>query len=148
RSNLSEACAEPSTGSGPSVPRARLRAFLDRPPTQATQATQATERKGESAGVLPTTPADRSVLRYRAMVRYALAFAALSLLACNGCNHDGQPPPNSGANPAGTGAPSTGEVVVQAEDDGKAFDVARGATVTFKLQSNAGTGFMWMPTQV
>lgn len=81
--------------------------------------------------------------------RHSIAIAALSCLACNGCN-DGRSPPVS---PAGTessapAAPASGETVVRAEDDGKSFDVARGATVTFKLASNAGTGYVWMPTQV
>jgi predicted secreted protein len=38
--------------------------------------------------------------------------------------------------------------VVHAEDDGKTIDVARAATVTFALPSNAGTGYIWVPTQV
>jgi predicted secreted protein len=37
---------------------------------------------------------------------------------------------------------------VRAEDDGKAVEVARGGTVTFKLVSNSGTGYVWVPTQV
>jgi predicted secreted protein len=35
---------------------------------------------------------------------------------------------------------------VRVEDDGKTFDVASGATVTFRLASNAGTGYVWMPS--
>ena len=37
---------------------------------------------------------------------------------------------------------------MRVEDDGKSFDVARGAKVAFKLAANAGTGYAWMPTQV
>jgi predicted secreted protein len=92
--------------------------------------------------------------------RSALAFLPFSLLACNGC-HDGNAspaspasaavapsaaPPGNSATPVGAGA--AGETVVHAEDDGKSFDVARGATVTFSLPSNAGTGYIWVPTQV
>ncbi len=85
------------------------------------------------------------------MVHHAIAIAALSCLACNGCN-DGRSPPVSPASSESAApppaAPASGETVVRADDDGKAFDVARGATVTFKLASNAGTGYVWMPTQV
>jgi predicted secreted protein len=35
------------------------------------------------------------------------------------------------------------ETIVRVEDDGKAFDVAQGGAVTFKLARNAGTGFAW-----
>ena len=95
--------------------------------------------------------------------RSALALLPFSLLACNGC-HDGNASPASpasatvapsaapqgnSATPVGAGgAAAAGETVVHAEDDGKSFDVARGATVTFSLPSNAGTGYIWMPTQV
>jgi predicted secreted protein len=86
------------------------------------------------------------------MVRLAAALASLWLLACNGCNDHNAPPPNpagSAAATAGGAAPQTaGETVVQVEDDGKTFDVAAGATVTFKLASNAGTGYLWMPTGI
>jgi predicted secreted protein len=37
---------------------------------------------------------------------------------------------------------------IHADDDGKSFDVGRGAVVTFSLPSNAGTGYVWVPTQV
>jgi predicted secreted protein len=40
------------------------------------------------------------------------------------------------------------ETIIHAEDDGKSLDVARGATVTVVLPSNAGTGYVWVPTQV
>jgi predicted secreted protein len=93
------------------------------------------------------------------MIRWsAVPFFSLSLLACNG-GHDGAAPATSAAvapsapsasnsaTPAVVGA-ATGETVVHAEDDGKSFDVARGSTVTFSLPSNAGTGYIWVPTQV
>jgi predicted secreted protein len=35
---------------------------------------------------------------------------------------------------------------VRGEDDGKTFDVAAGGTITFKLASQAGTGYVWMPS--
>ena len=82
------------------------------------------------------------------MIRLFLSLAAMSLLACNGCNHG-----TSQANPVGPGSgsatpPTGGETVIHAEDDGKAFDVARGSAVTFKLQSNAGTGYGWVAAPV
>jgi predicted secreted protein len=89
------------------------------------------------------------------MIRWsALAFLPLSLLACNGC-HDGNAPPASATvapGPAASGNSATPdaatETVIHVEDDGKSFDVARGSTVTFSLPSNAGTGYIWTPTQV
>jgi predicted secreted protein len=87
------------------------------------------------------------------MIRTAIVLTALSLFACNGCNGDGNTPPAAG--PGAPGAPSGsatpvagGETVIHAEDDGRTFDVMRGATVTFKLASNAGTGFQWSPASV
>jgi predicted secreted protein len=89
------------------------------------------------------------------MIRWsALVIFSVLLLACNGC-HDGTPPAASAAVPPS--APTSGnsatpaassETVVHAEDDGKTLDVARAATVTFALPSNAGTGYIWVPTQV
>jgi predicted secreted protein len=35
--------------------------------------------------------------------------------------------------------------VVRVEDDGKTFDVTAGGTITFKLASQSGTGYVWMP---
>ncbi len=91
------------------------------------------------------------------MVRRAIAFAALLLVACNACN-DPPPPaasPASPASPAGASAstsaasPSpTADTVIHVEDDGKSFDAYKGSTVLFKLNSNSGTGYVWMPTQV
>jgi predicted secreted protein len=88
------------------------------------------------------------------MIRWSgLAVLPISLLACNGC-HDGNVPPASAAvvpSASGSGnsaTPAGAETVVHAEDDGKTFDVAHGATVTFALPSNAGTGYIWTPTQV
>ncbi len=88
----------------------------------------------------------------------SLVFFSFSLLACNGC-HDGTPPPNaaaqtsasaSGDAPIAPLAPpsAASETTIHAEDDGKSFDVPRGATVTFALPSNAGTGYAWIPTRV
>lgn len=96
------------------------------------------------------------------MIRYAVALAAFSLLACNGCN-DGRTravapaasaaaasPSPSGPSPSSSppSATAAGDTVVRAEDDGKSFDVARGAGVIFRLTSNSGTGYLWTPTQV
>ena len=97
------------------------------------------------------------------MIRWsALAILSFSLLACNGC-HDGAPPAASAAVAPSAPAPdksatverdasasttASNETVVHAEDDGKTLDVVRGATVTFALPSNAGTGYIWVPTQV
>ena len=33
--------------------------------------------------------------------------------------------------------------MIQAEDDGRTFDVAKGSGVTFKLASHAGNGYLW-----
>lgn len=95
-------------------------------------------------------------LRSFAMIRAAVVLTALSLFACNGCNGDGNTPPATGpgtpgtpGSPSGSAVPATGgETVIHAEDDGRTFDVARGSAVTFKLASNAGTGFQWSPAGV
>jgi predicted secreted protein len=86
------------------------------------------------------------------MIRVALALAATTLIACNGCNGGGNAPPpapNGSAVP-GPGGPGTpgGETVISDQDDGKSFDVQHGTTVTFKLAANAGTGFNWFPAGV
>jgi len=77
------------------------------------------------------------------MIRAMLALSAMTLLACNGCNNggNGPPPGPSGGMPMPPGA----ETVVHAEDDGRAFDVARGSMVTFKLTAASGTGYSWAP---
>jgi predicted secreted protein len=84
------------------------------------------------------------------MIRLALLLTATSLFACNGCNGDGNTPPATvpGAPSGSAVGPAAGETVVHVEDDGKTFDVARGSAVTFKLFSNAGTGFQWSPAGV
>jgi predicted secreted protein len=95
------------------------------------------------------------------MIRWsAVAVLPISLLACNGC-HEGNTPPASATVapstaaiasavplPGNSATPAASETVIHAEDDGKAFDVARGSTVTFSLSSHAGTGYVWVPTQV
>ena len=92
----------------------------------------------------------------RAMPRLALAAAAVPLvaLACNGCRHDAAPPnppavasatPPAASTDPGDAATAPGETVVHVDDDGKTFDLARGATITFKLATHAGTGFAWVP---
>jgi predicted secreted protein len=85
------------------------------------------------------------------MIRQVLVLTAMSLFACNGCNGDGNTPPATGPGvvPSGSGGvPAGGETVIHVEDDGKSFDVQRGSAVTFKLASNAGTGFQWVPVGV
>ena len=84
---------------------------------------------------------------------------SFSLLACNGC-HDSAPPPNAAASASAAattsasapdpahGPPGATEATVHVEDDGKSIDLTRGATVTFSLTSNAGTGYVWVPSQV
>jgi predicted secreted protein len=86
------------------------------------------------------------------MIRLAILLTAASLFACNGCGSSNPPPPpgvpgTPGA-PGGGGAPVAGETIIHADDDGKTFDVTRGSPVTFKLFTNAGTGFQWVPVGV
>jgi len=95
------------------------------------------------------------------MIRHALALCVVTPLAVGGCN-DKNAPPVSPTAPAGmASAPAAAaqanaaseaneasETILRAEDDGKAVEVARGGTVTFKLVSNSGTGYVWVPTQV
>lgn len=80
--------------------------------------------------------------------RYArVVLASLAISACNGPRDGTAPPPNAGGS-ATPQSPAAAETVVRVEDDGKSFDVARGATITFRLAANGGTGYVWMPTQV
>jgi predicted secreted protein len=89
------------------------------------------------------------------MIRWSYALlSSFSLLACNGC-HDAAPPSStpvgasaSAPDQAATAAGATTATTVHADDDGKSFDVSRGAVLTFSLPSNAGTGYVWVPTQV
>ena len=86
------------------------------------------------------------------MVRAALAMVALPLLAgacaCGTCHRGGAPPSPSAASSATTPAVATGETVVDAEDQGRTFDLAPGATLVFRLASHAGTGYAWVPAAV
>ncbi len=70
------------------------------------------------------------------------AFLAFFLLACKG-GGDGTLPAQSASGGQLPPPPAAQETVIHAEDDGRTFDVGRGAMVTFKLAGNAGTGFMW-----
>jgi predicted secreted protein len=83
------------------------------------------------------------------MIRLALVLTATTLFACNGCGSSNPPPPPGvpGA-PGSAGGPMAGETIIHAEDDGRSFDVGRGSPVTFKLASNSGTGFQWVPVGV
>jgi predicted secreted protein len=94
------------------------------------------------------------------MIRLAVLLTAASLglvsIACNGCGSSNPPPPPMvpgapgapGGSSSSGGIPATGETIIHVEDDGKSFDVGRGSPVTFKLASNAGTGFQWVPVGV
>lgn len=91
------------------------------------------------------------------MVRLAFFLAAVAsvvALACNACHDD--PPaaiPPAGTSPSATasvaadGAAPT-ETVVRVDDDGKTFEIARGATLVFKLVTHGGTGYAWTPSPV
>ena len=93
------------------------------------------------------------------MVRAALALAALPPLAffawacaCGGCHPSATPPAPVGRRRDELAAPgraagetSAGETVVRLEDDGKSLEVAVGSTVTFRLASHGGTGYVWVP---
>jgi predicted secreted protein len=84
------------------------------------------------------------------MVRTSLVLCIVALLPCGACHHDGGPAPvpTGAASTASTGAAGTfdaGDVVIGVEDDGRTVDVARGATVTFRLPLASGTGYGWVP---
>ena len=86
------------------------------------------------------------------MVRLTASLASLAsslLLACHGCGGGGAPAAQTAAvgAPAGLarGESAANDAVVHVEDDGKTFDVTAGGTITFKLASHAGTGYVWMP---
>lgn len=92
------------------------------------------------------------------MVSVAPVVAALVPLltfTCPACRHDDPPPspPAVTSTPAASStaaadAAAAGETVVGVDDDGKTFDVARGATIVFKLVAHGGTGFAWVPSPV
>jgi predicted secreted protein len=88
------------------------------------------------------------------MIRTGLAALSLPLLVSgSGCNDHNAPPPSPPASAGPASAPETGPapstpLLVHVEDDGKTFDVASGSRITFKLATNAGTGYVWMPTGV
>jgi predicted secreted protein len=87
------------------------------------------------------------------MIRPTASLAALPLLllfACHGCGGGSTPAAQSaaaGAASAGSarGEAATGDAVVHVEDDGKTFELLAGGTITFKLASQGGTGYVWMP---
>jgi predicted secreted protein len=86
------------------------------------------------------------------MVRAALALAVWTPMAwacaCSGCRHGGGPPDPSPPTSAATADPPAAETVVRVEDDGKTFDVAVGASLTFRLANHGGTGYAWVPATV
>jgi predicted secreted protein len=77
-----------------------------------------------------------------------MAGALVALASSIACKDRDAPAASPSAPEGASQAGDAGETVVHVEDDGKTLDVGRGATVTFKLASNAGTGFVWMPTIV
>jgi predicted secreted protein len=93
----------------------------------------------------------------RAVPLLATRVLAAASVASAGCHHDGAPP-----NPAGPpdtttpeDAPAAGmegvdaaDTVVYAEDDGRTFDLVAGGTLTFRLASHSGTGFVWRPASL
>jgi inhibitor of cysteine peptidase len=84
------------------------------------------------------------------MHQRARAFLVMAFLACIACKESSAPPPNAAESSAlaASAAPVPDATVVRADDDGKAFDVAVGSMVTFKLAGNQGTGFAWGITQI
>jgi predicted secreted protein len=75
-----------------------------------------------------------------------LALGAALLLAA-ACRDAAPPPSPMPAASASSGSlADAGDTVVRIEDDGKTFDLARGATVTLELELSSGTGFSWVPT--
>jgi len=108
-------------------------------------------QKTRTCATLPTTP---EAMRKRTMGSLrsapgAPAVFGIALIAWSGC-HDGKTSPaaTEGAATPSEDALPVAETVIRVDDDGKTFDVARGATVTFKLASHGGTGYAWAPTQV
>jgi predicted secreted protein len=79
----------------------------------------------------------RATLATPAVAALALAWAA--------CRHDSAPPRPSGSPDPTALADSGGDTEVRVEDDGKTFDLAPGGTLTFRLASHSGTGFVWTP---
>jgi predicted secreted protein len=92
----------------------------------------------------------------------AASVLAASGLVSTGCGHESAPSNPSGSTtptPSGSttptaeadaaltapGAADAGEIVVTSEDDGKTFDLPPGGTLTFRLASHSGTGFVWKP---
>jgi predicted secreted protein len=82
-------------------------------------------------------------------VTMGLAATCSAVFALGACN-DGHAPPTGPQSSGSTAAPSStldgGDLVVTADDDGKTIDALRGATVTFRLETRAGTGYAWTPT--
>jgi predicted secreted protein len=66
--------------------------------------------------------------------------------------HAGAAAPSASGGGADAGADASAGAdagaVIGVQDDGKTFDVAVGSIITFALASNAGTGYVWVPTHV
>jgi predicted secreted protein len=82
------------------------------------------------------------------MIKVGLAVVALVMFGCHGCTNGSAPPQQPAATPSGVTAVMAAELVLHIDDDGKAFDVARGSPVTLRLASNSGTGYVWTLTPV
>jgi len=76
------------------------------------------------------------------MLRAALALAAS--FACGGCHHDSTLPGPSGSSST-TPPLDAGGTFLGAEDDGKTLDLSPGDTLTLRLPTHGGTGFVWVP---
>ncbi len=80
------------------------------------------------------------------MSRFAPAVVLLlaAMATESGCHHDSALPAPSGSTSAAAAADG-GETVVGIADDGKAFDLAAGSTLTVRLATHGGTGYVWAP---
>jgi predicted secreted protein len=81
------------------------------------------------------------------MIKVGLAVLTLVMFGCHGCTN-GNAPPTPPPVVGGTTPVPAAELVLHVDDDGKAFDVARGSPVTMRLASNSGTGYLWTLTPV
>jgi predicted secreted protein len=80
-------------------------------------------------------------------VTMGLAATCSAIFALGACN-EGHAPPTGPRSSASTATPSDGggDLVITGQDDGRTFDAAPGATLTFRLETHAGTGFAWTLT--
>jgi predicted secreted protein len=81
------------------------------------------------------------------MIKVGLAVVTLAMFGCHGCT-SGNAPPAPPPVMSGTTPVPAAELFLHVDDDGKAFDVARGSPVTLRLASNSGTGYLWTAAPV